>query len=107
MSKKALIICAAGMSSSMMAAKATDLLKNKGLDILVEARGVSEGEGLIKDKAYDLYLISPQTKMYFKQLENTAKSVGKDIVQIPPQAYIPIPSGIAKMADLVAENLAD
>ena len=103
--KKALIICAAGMSSSMIAQKATDLLKNQGEDILVEARGVSEGEGLIKDKSYDLYLISPQTKMYFKQLQNTANNAGVAIVQIPPQAYIPIPTGIAKMADLVKSNI--
>ena len=105
MTKKALIICAAGMSSSMMAAKATENLKNKGLDILIEARGVPEGTERIKDNSYDLYLISPQTKMYFDTLNEAAKGVGKKLVQIPPQAYIPIPSGIQKMADLVEKEI--
>lgn len=36
----------------------------------------------------------PQTKMHFKQLEE--EKVGKPVVQIPPQAYIPIPMGIEK-----------
>ena len=103
--KKALIICAAGMSSSMVAKLATDLLKSQGKDILVEARGVSEGEGLIKDKAYDLYLVSPQTRMYFNQLQNTANLNGMKIVQIPPQAYVPTAPGTKKLAEVVETNI--
>lgn len=34
---KALIICVAGMSSSLMAQKTTDFFKNQGKDITVEA----------------------------------------------------------------------
>ncbi len=34
--------------------------------------------------------------MHFKQFEEAGKKVGKPIVQIPPQAYIPIPMGIEK-----------
>ena len=83
---KALIICAAGMSSSLMAKKTTEFLKGKGQE-------------------FDLYLVSPQTKMYFKQFEEAGAKVGKPVVQIPPQAYIPIPMGIEKMANLIVENI--
>ena len=102
---KALIICAAGMSSSLMAKKTTEFLKGKGHDIEVDAVSATEGGKAIAAAEYDLYLISPQTKMYFKQFEEAGAKVGKPIVQIPPQAYIPIPRGIEKMANLILEKI--
>ena len=103
--KKALIICAAGMSSSMIAQKTTDALAAAGKDIFLEARGVQEGKGLIQNGDYDLYLVSPQTKMYFKELSAAAAANGKKIVNIPPAAYVPIPMGIKKMCDLVVKEI--
>ncbi len=102
---KALIICAGGMSSSLIAKKTQTLLAEQGTEVEMNAVGVPEGGKLINEAKYDLYLISPQTKMHFKQFEEAAKKVGKPIVQIPPQAYIPIPMGIEKMAKLVKESL--
>ena len=101
---KALIICAAGMSSSLMAKKTTEFLKGKGQDIEVDAISATEGGKAIAAE-FDLYLVSPQTKMYFKQFEEAGAKVGKPVVQIPPQAYIPIPMGIEKMANLIVENI--
>ena len=80
---KALIICAAGMSSSLMAKKTTEFLKSKGHDIEVDAISATEGGKAIATAEFDLYLISPQTKMYFKQFEDAGAKVGKPIVQIP------------------------
>ncbi|QLB52625.1 PTS cellobiose transporter subunit IIB [Streptococcus sanguinis] len=102
---KALIICAAGMSSSLMAKKTTEFFKSKGDDIEVDAISATEGGKAIAAAEFDLYLISPQTKMYYKQFEEAAAKVGKPIAQIPPQAYIPIPMGIEKMANLIKENM--
>ena len=102
---KALIICAAGMSSSLRAKKTTEFLKGKGQDIEVDAISATEGGKAIAASEFDLYLVSPQTKMYFKQFEEAGAKVGKPVVQIPPQAYIPIPMGIEKMANLIVENI--
>ena len=102
---KALIICAAGMSSSLMAKKTTEFFKSKGDDIEVDAISATEGGKAIAAAEFDLYLISPQTKMYYKQFEEAAAKVGKPIAQIPPQAYIPIHMGIEKMAKLIKENI--
>ena len=104
---KALIICAAGMSSSLMAQKTTEFLKGKGKgkDIVVDAISATEGGKAIAAADFDLYLVSPQTKMYFKQFEEAGSKAGKPVVQIPPQAYIPIPMGIEKMANLILENI--
>lgn len=103
--KKALIICAMGMSSSMMARKTTDWFKANGHDISMDAVGVPEGTKLIGSSDYDMFLISPQTKMYMSKLEAVANKAGKTIVAIPPQAYVPIPSGIQAMAKLVMDNI--
>lgn len=103
--KKALIICAAGMSSSMMAAKATTWLQEHGNDISIDATSATEGQKMIESSDFDLFLISPQTKMYFKKFKEAGERVGKPVVEIPPQAYVPIPSGIEKMADLVLEQM--
>ncbi|CYU62946.1 TPA: PTS cellobiose transporter subunit IIB [Streptococcus suis] len=102
---KALIICAGGMSSSLIAKKTQTLLEEQGHTVEMNAVGVPEGGKKINAAEYDLYLISPQTKMHFKQFEEAGKKVGKPVVQIPPQAYIPIPMGIEKMAKLVLDNI--
>ena len=103
--KKALIICAAGMSSSLMAKKTTEFLKSKGHEIEVDAISATEGGKAISSANFDLYLVSPQTKMFYKQFEEAAKKAERAIAQIPPQAYIPIPMGIEKMANLILENI--
>ncbi|MBA4601585.1 hypothetical protein [Thermoactinomyces mirandus] len=48
--KKVLIICAGGMSSSLMAKKTTDFLKAKGNDIVVDATSANEAFLYLKNK---------------------------------------------------------
>lgn len=103
--KKALIICAGGMSSSVIAKKTTEKLQADGHEIELDSTSASQGIKIIEKDTFDLYLVSPQTKMYFDNLEKSAKKQNKPIVNIPPQAYVPIDMGIEKMATLVQENL--
>ncbi|WJP97371.1 PTS cellobiose transporter subunit IIB [Macrococcus bovicus] len=103
--KKALIICAAGMSSSLMAKKTTEFLQGKGEDIEVEAVSANEGAKMIETSDFDLFLISPQTKMHFNRFKGIGDQVGKPVVNIPPQAYIPIPMGIEKLGNLVLQEI--
>ncbi|MBO1307979.1 PTS cellobiose transporter subunit IIB [Enterococcus sp. 669A] len=103
--KRALIICAGGMSSSVIAKKTTEYLQGKGKEIELDATSASQGSTTIAKDEYDLYLVSPQTKMYFANLEKAAIKTNKPIVNIPPQAYVPIPMGIEKMGKLVEENI--
>ncbi|WP_197017759.1 PTS cellobiose transporter subunit IIB [Alkalibacterium sp. AK22] len=105
MMKKALIICAGGMSSSLIAKKTTDHFKAQGKDIELDATSQSQGAKMIEKDEFDLYMVSPQTKMYFNNLEKLTKKKNKPIVNIPPQAYVPIPMGIEKMAKLIEENI--
>ena len=103
--KKVLIICAAGMSSALMAKKTTEFLKSKGKDILVDAVSATEGSRMIESSDFDLFLVSPQTKMYYSKFLEIGNKVDKLVVNIPPQAYIPVHIGIQKMAKLILENL--
>ncbi|WP_207942220.1 PTS system, cellobiose-specific IIB component [Enterococcus sp. DIV2402] len=103
--KKALIICAGGMSSSVIAKKTTEFFASKGKEIELDATSASQGASTIAKDEYDLYLVSPQTKMYFDNLKKAADKTNKPIVNIPPQAYVPIPMGIQKLAAVVEENI--
>ena len=103
--KKVLIICAAGMSSSLMAKKTTEYFENEGKDISLDATVAVGSEDKIKNEDYDLYLISPQTKMKFDALKRVADENSKKIALIPFEAYVPIPMGIEKMAKLILEHL--
>ncbi|MCF7546616.1 PTS cellobiose transporter subunit IIB [Enterococcus faecium] len=102
--KKALIICAAGMSSSMMASKTTDFFKKRE-EVLVDAVSATEGDNMIKNSDFDLFLISPQTTMFLDKFKKLGESVGKPVVSIPFQAYVPIPTGIQKLAEVIEENI--
>lgn len=103
--KKVLIICAAGMSSSLIAKKGTNYLITEGFSVQVDAISASEGIATIAKDEYDLYLVSPQTKMHFDNLKKSADKYRKLIVNIPPQAYIPIPIGIEKLAKLIKDSI--
>ena len=103
--KQALIICAGGMSSSVIAKKTTEYFKERGEEIELDATSASQGAATIAKDEYDLYLVSPQTKMYFANLEKAAIKYQRPIVNIPPQAYVPIPMGIEKLAAVVEQNI--
>ncbi|WP_294611874.1 PTS cellobiose transporter subunit IIB [uncultured Gilliamella sp.] len=103
--KKVLIICAAGMSSSLMAKKVTEYFANQDKAITVDAVSATEGSNMIKNSDFSLFLISPQTMMMFDKLEKLGEEVGKPVVSIPFQAYIPIQSGIEQLAKIIEVNI--
>lgn len=103
--KKILIICAGGMSSSVIAKKTTEFFKGQGKDFELDATSASQGATTIAKDEYDLYLVSPQTKMYFDNLKKSSDKYNKPIVNIPPQAYVPIPMGIEKLANVIEKSI--
>jgi PTS system cellobiose-specific IIB component len=103
--KKALIICAGGMSSSLIAQKATEQFEKQGEEIEVEATSASASSEIIEKDEYDLYMVSPQTKMHFNNISKAAEKYNKPVVNIPPQAYVPIPMGTEKMVELILNNI--
>lgn len=86
--KKILIICAAGISSSLIAKKATEHFHNQTIETIVKASSVMAGIKSIASDEYDLYLVSPQTRQYFDELSKSALKRGKAIEILPAQAYV-------------------
>lgn len=103
--KTALIICAAGMSSSLMAKKVTEYFASKNKAIAVDAVSATEGNNMIKNSEFELFLISPQTMMMFDKFKKLGDEIGKPVVSIPFPAYIPIQSGIEQLAKLIEDNI--
>lgn len=103
--KRALIICAAGMSSSLMAKKVTEYFASQNKEISVDAVSATEGGNMIKNSDFSLFLVSPQTMMMFDKLKKLGEEVSKPVVSIPFPAYIPIQSGIEQLAKLIEDNI--
>ena len=93
------------MSSSLVAKKVTALFQTQGTDIEVAATSVYAGQKAIEDDQFDLYLVSPQTRMYFDNLAKFAHRMAKHIVKIPPQAYVPLPKQTQMLADLIEAHI--
>ena len=103
--KKVILICNAGMSSSLMAKKATEQLEKDGKDIIVDATTSSDSDRVLTGDEYDMVLVSPQIRMYFDAYKEKADKSGKAIAQVPFNAYAPTPMGIENMANILLENI--
>ena len=103
--KKVLLMCNAGMSSSVMAKKTTQWLKENGNDIQIDATTYSVGDKAFEKDEYDLILINPQIRMKYDEFEAKAKKNNKNIAQVTFDAYAPIPQGIEKLAKIVIDNI--
>lgn len=103
--KKALIMCNAAMSSSLMAKKTTEYMQAKGYDIQIDATTADAGIQKIKEDRYDLYLVSPQMRHRYDILKTEADKVNKPIALISFQAYAPIPLGFQKLSEIVLSEI--
>lgn len=96
--KKGLIICNAGMSSSMIAQRVTQFFEGRDLPIQIEATTVTKGKEIIEKDQYDLYLLSPQVKMASEGLEKAASAKNKPLLNIDSEAYLPTDESTTKLA---------
>lgn len=103
--KNVMIFCNAGMSSSLMAKKASDLLAKKGKDIHVDATTTSDSKNIVNKDFYDLYLVSPQTKMYYKPICEYAEPHHKPVDNIPFNAYVPTPAGLENLTKIILKHI--
>ncbi|WP_297277740.1 PTS sugar transporter subunit IIB [uncultured Brachyspira sp.] len=73
--KKILLLCSAGMSTSMIVKKMQDKAKADNIDAEIEAASVSRFDELIDN--YDIFLLGPQVKYLKTDLVKKANSKGK------------------------------
>ncbi|MGF1703113.1 PTS sugar transporter subunit IIB [Photobacterium makurazakiensis] len=83
--KKILLLCAAGMSTSMVVKKMKESAATKGLDVHIEAHGVETISDFLTE--YDIFLLGPQIRFKQDELQKLADPIGKKVEVIDMLDY--------------------
>lgn len=78
--KKIVLLCAAGMSTSLLVQKIQKAAKEKGLEYNIAAFPIAEaGEHL---KGTDIILLGPQVKYKLKEITNLANPIPVEVIDM-------------------------
>ena len=83
--KKILLLCAAGMSTSMVVKKMRESAAQKGIEVQIDAHSVETITDFLNE--YDLFLLGPQIRFKQPELQKMAASVGKHVDVIDMMDY--------------------
>lgn len=83
--KSIILCCAAGMSTSMLVRKMVNVVKERGLDVSVNAISLSDVKEYIETA--DIILLGPQVKYELEKLQSLAEPKGKKVLVIDMKAY--------------------
>lgn len=64
-----MLVCAAGMSTSMLVTKMQNAAKEKGLDVEIFAVAASEADKKLASQTIDVVLLGPQVRFMAKQFQ--------------------------------------
>ncbi|MEQ2876369.1 PTS sugar transporter subunit IIB [Enterococcus asini] len=64
-----MLVCAAGMSTSMLVTKMQNVAKEKGLDAEIFAVAASEADKKLASQTIDVVLLGPQVRFMAKQFQ--------------------------------------
>lgn len=83
---KILLMCAAGMSTSLLVTRMEKYAKEQGYnDILIKAEPVEDLDRHVDN--FDVFLLGPQIKYKEKWVKEIVEAKGKKYANIPPQVY--------------------
>lgn len=71
--KNIMLVCAAGMSTSILVTKMQEVAAEKKIDAHIFAVSGTEAEDKLKDKPVDVMLLGPQVRYMKPRLEELAK----------------------------------
>ena len=83
--KKILLLCAAGMSTSLMVKKMTEAAEKKGIEVEIKAIGLEKFQENLD--TYDVFLLGPQVKYKKAKQEKISATVGKKVEVINTVDY--------------------
>ncbi|MCU8152178.1 PTS sugar transporter subunit IIB [Vibrio vulnificus] len=83
--KRILLICAAGMSTSMLMKKMSEYASQAGEEAKIEAHGVDVLKDIINE--FDAVLVAPQIRFKLAEVQGIAEAAGKKAAAIEPMAY--------------------
>ncbi|MDA7293967.1 PTS sugar transporter subunit IIB, partial [Escherichia coli] len=71
--KKILLVCAAGMSTSMLVKRMIDHANAISLEVNISALAIAEAKGKIKNNEVDVVLLGPQVRFQKPEIEAVAQ----------------------------------
>lgn len=83
--KKILLLCAAGMSTSIVVKKMREAAKVKNLDVQIEAQPLETFEENLNN--FDIFLLGPQVRFKKADFEKIAIKAGKKVEIINQMDY--------------------
>ena len=83
--KKILLLCSAGMSTSMIVKKMQDAAITKNIEVQIEAVGLERFHSKLNE--YDVFLLGPQVRFKKNELSKIASEVGKKVDVINSMDY--------------------
>lgn len=99
--KKILLVCSAGMSTSMLVKKMQDTANKEGKDYEVEALALSEAETKVDE--VDVILLGPQVRFQKAQVEKVANGkVPVDVIDMQQYGMMD-GEGVLKQAESLME----
>ena len=83
--KKILLLCSAGMSTSIVVKKMKEAAEAKGIEAQIEAVGLEQFHDKLGE--YDVFLLGPQVRFKKDELNKLAQEVGKKVEVINSMDY--------------------
>ena len=83
--KKILLLCSAGMSTSIVVKKMKEAAIEKGILVEIEAEGLEKFQESISK--YDVFLLGPQVRFKRNDFNSEAEKVGKSVEVINQLDY--------------------
>jgi cellobiose PTS system EIIB component len=99
---KVILVCAAGMSSSLLVVRILEAAKKRGINLDIDSTTTAELD-LRRINQYDAIMLGPQVRYYKKRIEESGNPRHIPIITIDFQTY-----GLAKgddCLDLLLNNL--
>lgn len=87
MSKKIMLVCSAGMSTSLLVTKMEAAAKEKDYSVEIFARPVSEADQMIEKGDLDAILLGPQVRFMLKKIEEKASGYNVPVSVIDMADY--------------------
>ena len=78
--RKILLVCSAGMSTSMLVKKMLDAAEKENYKIKVEAHSISEARSIGNE--WDVILLGPQVKFQLKEMKNSFPEKPVDAIEM-------------------------
>jgi PTS system cellobiose-specific IIB component len=85
--KTIMLVCAAGMSTSMLVSKMQKSAEEKGIDADIFAVSANEADSSLASKDVDVLLLGPQVRFMKSQFENKVADKGIAVDVINMQDY--------------------